>query len=137
MSNVDVKNLVDIKGTIQKSLDTQATKDSNQMSASDAAKVAPPVANDVEKEVVRQVQPIIDHLTNQEPWYQSRVTWGAILAGVAGLANLAGYSFSIEDQQYWVDTTMQAVTLITGIASLLGGAYAWYGRWRAQKPIGQ
>jgi len=86
--------------------------------------------------IEKAIQPVLEHLTNNEPWYQSRVTWGAIIAGVAGVAGLLGYSFDAEDQAFWVDNISQGITLATSIASLLGGAIAWYGRWKAKKPLG-
>ncbi len=36
--------------------------------------------------VVEAVAPIVVHATNNEPWYQSRVTWGVIVAGGCSIA---------------------------------------------------
>ena len=48
--------------------------------------------------VTREVAAVVVNQTNQEPWYQSRVTWGAIIAVAGGLTGLAGYTLDAEDQ---------------------------------------
>lgn len=94
-------------------------------------------AQEAAKPVVAEAQAKIDHLTNQEPWYRSRVTLGALAAMAAGVAGLAGFSFSAEDQAFAVDTAVKAIELGSAAMALIGGAVAWYGRWRAKKPLGQ
>lgn len=94
-------------------------------------------ASAIREAVVNETAEVIMNQTNQEPWYLSRVTWGAILAAVAGLAGIFGYSFSAEDQQYWMDNIDQMVQLASSVVALVGGTLAWYGRWRAKKAIGQ
>ena len=79
--------------------------------------------------VVDEVRPLVEHIANQEPWYQSRVTWGAIIAGAAPLAGLLGREISAEDQ-------MQMVSALAALGTLIGVAVTLYGRWRAMKPIG-
>jgi hypothetical protein len=87
--------------------------------------------------ITREMSSVIVNQTNQEPWYQSRVTWGAIMAVVAGGAGLVGYSFTAEDQAFWLNNIEQGVQIASSAVALLGGAYAWYGRWRAKKPLGE
>jgi hypothetical protein len=82
------------------------------------------------KAVTDNVTAAVQHATNTEPWYQSRVTWGAIIAVGGGLAGIAGYSVDVDDQA-------QIVNGIVGLTTAVGGLIAWYGRWRAKKPIGQ
>jgi drug/metabolite transporter (DMT)-like permease len=93
-----------------------------------------PIATDV---VVQQIAPTIEHLANAEPWYRSRVTWGAIVAAGAGLAGIAGVALDAEDQQVITDGIMAAIQIGVAVASLAGGAIAWYGRWKAKRPIGR
>lgn len=124
---------VAVSDAVSKALAAEAEKQSNDLTKKDAAKVANPVAHKVEAAVT----PFIVHATNQEPWYQSRVTIGAIVAVAGGIAGMAGYTLDAEDQAYWVDSISQGIQLGTSVAALVGGALAWYGRWRAKKPIGE
>jgi len=84
----------------------------------------------ITSKVLSEVAPVVLNATNNEPWYQSRVTLGAILGGVAGLVALAGWSFPEEVQGKVVDA-------IVTLAPLIGMAITLYGRWRAKKPLGQ
>lgn len=90
----------------------------------------------ISHEVIKRITPIVLHATSNEPWYQSRVTLGAIAAVIAGLASFAGYSFDAEDQKFWVENASQLIQLVSGVVALGGGVLAWYGRWRARKPLG-
>lgn len=86
------------------------------------------------KEIVEAVEakvaPIVAHVTNAEPWYQSRVTLGAILSAAAGLLGIFGYAFPAEVQGKVID-------LVIALVPVFGGALALYGRWVAKKPLGQ
>lgn len=75
------------------------------------------------------VTPLIDHATNNEPWYQSRVTWGAIAAIAVPLLGVVGVGSDI--------ITAEELT-VWGMAagSAAGGVLTLYGRWRAKKPMG-
>jgi hypothetical protein len=57
-------------------------------------------------------------------WWQSKTVWGSIVALLAGVATLAGVK---------LDATLQdqLAELIVGIANIVGGAVAWYGRAKA------
>lgn len=85
----------------------------------------------ITREVVKAVEPILAHATNNEPWYQSRVTWGAIIAAASPIVGqIVGHQFSDEEQQL-------AAGIATAIGAAIGGAITLYGRWKAKKPIGQ
>jgi hypothetical protein len=60
---------------------------------------------------------------------QSKTFWGAIVALVGAAVSLGHYTLSAADAQ-------QAVDLISGIASAIGGLVAIYGRVVASKKIG-
>lgn len=87
-------------------------------------------ADQIAREVTNEVAAVVVNQTNNEPWYQSRVTWGAVIAVASGLAGLLGYSLDASDQATIVNA------LVSG-ASVVGGLFAWYGRWIAKKPLGQ
>ena len=59
---------------------------------------------------------------------ESKTIWGGLVALVAGVVGIWGYSISPEDQT-------SLVALVTGIPSLVGGAFAIYGRIVASKQV--
>ena len=66
--------------------------------------------------------------TETKPALQSSGVWGGIIAVLAGIAGLFGYSITEADQA----TLTQA---IASVGALFGGAYAIWGRIRATKRI--
>lgn len=86
----------------------------------------PAIAN----KVLMAVEPVIAHATNNEPWYQSRVTIGSYIAMAAPVVGpLIGHSFSPEEQAL-------ITTVVAGILTIGGAGLALYGRWFAKKPLG-
>lgn len=81
--------------------------------------------------VLKQVAPIVAHATNSEPWYQSRVTWGAILAGVAGLLGVVGKADLLP-----AELQGQIIDGLIAAAPLISMGVVLYGRYVAKKPIG-
>lgn len=106
-----------------------ATQVAEQLVADPYINVSAKDADYVETVVQNELQPTLQHLTNNEPWYQSRVTWGAIFSGVAGLASIGGVTIDKED----IDTL---TGIVIGLGSVIGAGVTLYGRWRARKPIG-
>lgn len=75
--------------------------------------------------------PALGHAVNAEPWYRSRVTWGAIIAALAPVIGIvAGREIGAEEQSLLADAAMAA-------AGLAGAALALYGRWVARVPLGR
>ena len=73
--------------------------------------------------------PVLIHATNNEPWYQSRVTLGSgfvVLTsiGTIGAMMTGTIPFNVE-------------MLAANIATILGSGFALYGRYAAKKPLGQ
>lgn len=80
--------------------------------------------------VLSETGPIIENKTNQEPWYQSRVTWGAIVSGVLPLLAVVGVSADV--------IKVDELAVILAAAGTVGGSlYTLYGRWRAKKALGK
>lgn len=74
--------------------------------------------------------PMVVNKANAEPWYQSRVTIGALISIGTGLLALFGIVLTPED-------TALIVSLCTSLGAVVAGGLTLYGRWKAKKPIGQ
>ena len=95
----------------------------------DAPVVAKEVGARIEKEArFRELTAEVEHLTNQEPWYRSRVTWGALITLAASVGSGFGVVLGPEEIE-------AAVTVLTAGATLIGGVVTLYGRWIAKRPI--
>lgn len=86
--------------------------------------LSPRDAPAVAEAVTQKLAPVIAHATNTEPWYQSRVTWGAILAAAAPIAVAFGFDIS------WINSETLAA-----IGAGVGAVVTIYGRWVARKPL--
>jgi hypothetical protein len=104
-----------------------ANKVLDRLIASPQTTVTSAEAPAVRQEVANAVAPVIEHLTNNEPWYQSRVTWGAVFAILGGIATIGTAAANGE-------TSAEVYT--TAGMSILGGLGTLYGRWAARKPLG-
>lgn len=85
--------------------------------------------------VTSKIAPEIINATNNEPWWQSRVVWGSIVAIAAPLAApllswVIGETVTISAEEQ----ANIAAALAAGGAAL-GGLFAIYGRFVARKPI--
>lgn len=83
--------------------------------------------------IIAALTPVIDnilHSTNNEPWYQSRITWGSILTLVAVILGAFRIAFPAELQNAILDAI-----LTIGIPTV-GALIALIGRWKSKKPIG-
>ena len=80
----------------------------------------------IAKEVAKETAAVVINQTNNEPWYQSRVTLDALLALVGGVYSL-GLDFA-DGSRPSVDSLTSQLTAIAGTVL--------YGRWVAKKPLG-
>lgn len=85
----------------------------------------------VTSKVFNQIGPLIAHLTDSEPWYQSRVTWGVIIAAVSTIAKPFIGELPIDAAQ-----TADVVNALATAGQGIGFALTLYGRWKAKKPLG-
>lgn len=111
-----------IRNAITDALLAAAASNTNSLQQADVGKTTTMVN--------AEVKPIVQHLTNNEPWYQSRVTWGAIIAMSAPVLGYVGIQADILDPD-------EAVRIAVGAMSVIGGAISLWGRWVARKPIGE
>lgn len=63
-----------------------------------------------------------------KPWYTSRTVWGAIIAVVASVIPLVS-RMGVEG------VTDDATNIASGIAAVVGGIVAIYGRYKAAEPL--
>lgn len=77
-------------------------------------------------EAVTEAAKVIVNQTNNEPWWQSRVTWGAIAAILGGLGTMAGLVAARD----WTPNLW-----LTALGGVGGGVGTLYGRWVAKKPL--
>lgn len=117
---------------VVKALGKAIDKTANDVNVPVPAAAAEPAAkqaleNAAMKELAKT--PELQHLANAEPWYQSRVTIGAIVAVIAAIGGIWGWSVSPADQAHLAN-------LLVAVMAGFGGLLAWWGRWRAKKPIG-
>lgn len=96
---------------------------------------AKPIVERVVREAVAdEVIPRMKHITNQEPWYQSRVTWGSLVSIAAGALGLIGYAEWDERRQ--LELVEQIMALVPVVGPILGGVFSLIGRWVSTKPLG-
>lgn len=103
-----------------------AAKESNTLNKTDIAEARPEIKEAITKAV--EANPEFQHVTNTEPWFQSRVTLGAISAiGSGAFGFYAAWQAGIRDWEI----------LSPFIVAVLGGLGTIYGRWVASKPLGR
>jgi hypothetical protein len=73
----------------------------------------------------RDLNNLLDAMEAPKPWWQSRGIIGSLVTVAASLAALAGYALDVEG----------TTELALGLATLIGGALAWWGRVKAVRPI--
>ena len=66
----------------------------------------------------RELDDMLDAMEDPKPWWESRGIIGSLVTFAAGIASLAGYALDVEG----------TTELALGLATLIGGALAWWGR---------
>lgn len=122
MAKVNVGDIIKIGGIVHEALTREADKSSNKMTPADAAKVAPAVEKEVKAAVNEQIKPVVDVLTNQEPFYMSVQFWTLIVSAFAGIVGIFGYAVP-EDMQ------KETVTIIMTISGTIGTILMFYNRY--------
>lgn len=102
-------------------VNTVAQSSTTQLSPVDA----PLVARQVQAQIASD--PVVQHLTNTEPWWQSRVTLGAIATIFAGL----GTEVTLVSQHNY-----DVQTHLAGLGAIAGAFLTLWGRWVSTKPLG-
>lgn len=110
----------------------QVVKDAVRVAVSAAVQnpsidAAPSAVAPIVEAVMRS--PEVKNATNSEPWYQSRVTLGALGAIIGGV-----YTLILD----FTDGSPPSVEVLTAQLGVIGSAaLTLYGRWRAKRPLGE
>lgn len=83
----------------------------------------------VRARVLKELEPTLVNITNNEAWYQSRVTWGVLIAAVATM--LKPITGELLDAQQ----TIEYVDAFASGGQLFGFGLTLYGRYFAKKPL--
>ena len=67
-------------------------------------------------------------MEQSKPWYKSKTVWGGIVALLAGIAGIFGYSVGEEAQATVVESLL-------AVGSAVGGLIAVYGRVTAKDKV--
>lgn len=112
----------EIKAVIAEAVSEVARDPGTPLSNKDAKPVADELNN--------KLGPWILNLTNNEPWYQSRVIWGLIIAGVGTIVRpIAGEIFTTEQATQWAES-------LSTLGTFAALGFAFYSRAVARKSIG-
>jgi hypothetical protein len=113
-----------VAATIAEAVNETAKAPNNNLTPYDAKPVA--------DSLIDKLGPLILNATNNEPWWASRVIWGALLAAAGTIAQpLTGYGLGIDE----VKTKEIVDALATG-GQVVGLALVIIGRLTTRKPIG-
>ena len=111
-------------GALNGALTRVAARDDNPLTPDLVPAIAAALADEAADD------PAMRHAANAEPWYASRVTWGALIAALAPILGIVfGRTIGADDQA-------AVVEFGTAAGALIGAGLALYGRWFARTPIG-
>lgn len=121
---------------IQEAVRTAIVKGATEAALAGTTDTQPRDVPTITSKVLNQVAPIVAHATNSEPWYQSRVMWGSIIAIAAPIA--APLISLIIGETVTIDADEQAAiaSALAAVGAGMGGLWAIYGRFAAKKPLG-
>lgn len=133
MAKIDLGNILDVINAVRPAVEKLAKDSKTSVETKDVPKVSAEVTTAVEKQIAvaqKEVNSRVDHLTNSEPWYQSRVTWGAIISILFAVLPVVGVQLD------WIDRDT-ATNIGLALGGAVGGLVTLWGRYVSQKPIGE
>lgn len=119
-----------MNNAIRKAVLTAAVAGAQTAAASPNIAIERSAVGPVAESVANELAPRLEHLTNAEPWYLSRVTWGVLVALVCTMLRPITGTLLDEGQ------TQEIVSALAAGGQLFGLGFTLYGRWAAKKPIG-
>ena len=133
MAQINVKDFLNVAEAVKPALEKLAASPKTDMVHSDVGVVAATVDKVIDKQTTalqKEVNAVVDHNTNNEPWYQSRVTIGAIVSIAMPILGLVGVTADIISPD-------ELTGLILAAGVIVGGLTTLWGRYISRKPIGQ
>jgi hypothetical protein len=106
---MDTKRIINIAAAVAAALAVEAEKPSNSLQAGDVQQIAAPVTKKVEEKVEQQIKPVVDVLTNKEPFYMSVQWWTQMMGLLAVILGIFEISFPAELQAQTVAVIMTVV----------------------------
>lgn len=94
--------------------------------------VVPAVTKEIAPKAAEQVQKIETNATNSEPWYKSRVIWGAGVSLAMTLLQLAGVQLDMVRADEIVSVGLQTVAAVSALFALYGRIFG-----ARLKPLGE
>jgi hypothetical protein len=132
MARINIGNIIDAGTLVKAVIDKAADSSSNSLEKKDAPKIIAAVTAAVNDKIIdaqHEVTATIAHVTNIEPWYQSRVTIGAIVSILVPLLGLIGVQSNILNAD-------QLTSILLAAGTVIGGLFTLWGRWISRKPLG-
>lgn len=114
-----------IEKVVEKALDRVAASPNTDMQKRDV-----PVATEiVTREVNREVKSMVDHVTDNEPFYKSRNVWASFVGVITAIDII---------QRQWFDGLPNDVNdYLTPIGVVVAALTPLYSRYIAKKPLGE
>lgn len=110
-----------VESSIGRAVHNVAEQPDTRLLPEDAYRLSEQVSTELAK------QPAVQHATNTEPWYQSRVTIGALAAIFSGIGGV----LTVAETQ-----GLSAAAMWPFLTTIGGGLFTLYGRWMATAPLG-
>lgn len=128
MAQLTVSDVSKIAERAVDAVQETAARPTNPLSATAVAETR----QNLEAAIEQKVATTVAHVTNNEPWYQSRVTIGNYLAIAGALAGVFGVVVEQDQYRTWTELIFIGAPIVAGI---VGSAFSLYGRWKAKKPL--
>ncbi len=114
--------------TVRTIIEGEVRRAVSDAAATSYLKIQPSDVTAVTERVVKEVGPALEHLTNAESWWRSRVMIGSIGTIITSAFGLYGlFAAGVTDGELYA----------APIAASIGAGFAIYGRLIARKPLGR
>lgn len=119
---IQIGPMLDVAVAVNKALTQEARNPANTLQPADVHQTTVAVTKAVQDAVVTQVKPVVEVLTNQEPWWRSPQAWITILSMLSVLLGIFKISF---------DDVMQkeALTIIMAGVAFVSAATLFWNRY--------
>lgn len=110
-----------VNSAVKEGVINAAASSGNDLKSADIASV--------QKEVLKQVEPAVQHITSTEKWWQSRTVVGQIIGFICMVAGpIIGMEVSAEDQA-------QVTGAIVALGGVINVGMTLWSRYVAKKPL--